>query len=289
MNKTILVTGSSGMIGSYLVDDLLKKGYSVIGIDRRNKGFTHNQFRFYSIDLGDLASLQSLLHKYKVDRIIHLAALAHRGGESDLSFARYLHINVECAENVFKVAEEVNVPVLFISTVDVLGFVKGLITPNTKPNPISNYGKSKAMAEESVKRICSHFDIYRFSPVYTKDVKRDIQKRYYLKEPNLAYRIGKGETFEVLDVNEAVKAMADWVSLEPKNSIRVIKDKELLDVNNLIKQEKAKGRAKHVINIPRWMVLCGYYILRPLLGKTNKTYLIYKALWPFRTTNEVKV
>ncbi len=285
MAKTILVTGASGMIGTYLVKELLSQGHSVIGVDRRSNEFTHDRYRFCSIDLGDLASLQSILHKYKVDRVIHLAALAHRAGEADLSFERYRHINVECAENVFKAAEEANLPVLFISTVDVLGFVKGLISPATKPNPVSNYGKSKAMAEESLKRICSHYDIYRFSPVYTKDVKRDIQKRYYLKEPNLAYRIGKGETFEVLDVNGAVKAMVDWVALEPKNSIRVIKDEKLLDVNDLINQEKAAGRAKHVLNIPRWMVLWGYYLLRPILGKTNKTYLIYKALWPFRTTN----
>jgi hypothetical protein len=63
----------------------------------------------------------------------------------------------------------------------------------------------------------------------------------------------------------------------------VIKDPELLDINDLIKFEKAEGRAKHVLQFPRWMVVCGYYAIKLVFGKSNKTYLVFKALWPFRT------
>lgn len=279
----ILVTGSAGMIGGYVVKGLIEKGHTVIGVDRRKSDIQLNGLEQVVLDLSSKDDVMHLFANHKIDRAIHLAALAHRAGEQNLSFERYKFVNVTCAEIVFEACETHGVPVLFISTVDAIGMVKGIITPDTELNPVSNYGKSKAMAECRLKEICKTYNIYRFSPVYTPEVKRDIEKRYYLKYPNWAYIIGKGGQFEVLNVTGAVAAMVGWVDMKVDNSIHVIKDPELLDVNKLIAAEKAEGRAKHVLRFPRWMVLCGYYMVRLLFGKSNKTYLVFKALWPFRT------
>ena len=281
--RKILITGSAGMIGSFVVKELLENGFAIVGIDRRMSDFEHENFKQVVIDLADKNALNELFEKEKVDRCIHLAALAHFAGENDLSFERFKFVNVTCAENVFEVCAKHDVPVLFISTVDAIGMVKGLITPDTALNPISNYGKSKAMAEGRLKEICKKWNIYRFSPVYTKSQKRDIEKRYYLKYPNWAYKIGSGGHFEVLEMSGAVKAMVEWVSKEVDNTIHIIKDADLLDINTLISREKAEGRAKYVLRFPRWMVLCGYYCIKAVFGKSNKTYLVFKALWPFRT------
>lgn len=281
--KKILITGSAGMIGSCVVKELLDKGYAVVGVDRRESDYKHENFKQVLIDLADKKAIDSLFESEKVDKCIHLAALAHLAGETDTSFERFRFVNVTCAENVFEACAKHDVPVLFISTVDAIGIVKGLITPDTELNPISSYGKSKAMAEERLKKICKKWNIYRFSPVYSKTQKRDIEKRYYLKYPNWAYKVGAGEKFEVLEINKAVKAMVDWVEKEPDNSIHIIKDKELLDINTLIDREIAEGRAKHVLRFPRWMVVCGFYCIKAVFGKSNKTYLVFKALWPFRT------
>lgn len=280
----ILITGYAGMIGSYVVKDLLAKRHLVVGVDRRESDYRHENLRQVVLDLSDKKALNELFEKEKVDRCIHLAALAHFAGENDLSLERFMFVNVTCAENVFEACASHDVPVLFISTVDAIGMVKGVITPETKLNPISNYGKSKAMAEGRLKEICQKWNIYRFSPVYTSSQTRDIEKRYYLKSPNWAYKIGRGGEFEVLEMSGAVKAMVDWVDTEVDNTIRIIKDKELLDVNKLIASEKSEGRAKHVLWFPRWMVVCGYYCVKAVFGKSNKTYLVFKALWPFRTS-----
>lgn len=279
----ILVTGSAGMIGGYVVKGLIEKGHTVIGVDRRKSDIQLNGLEQVVLDLSSKDEVMHLLDNHKIDRAIHLAALAHRAGEQDLSFERYKFVNVTCAENVFEACASHGVPVLFISTVDAIGMVREIITPDTELNPVSNYGKSKAMAECRLKEICKTYNIYRFSPVYTPEVKRDIEKRYYLKYPNWAYKIGKGGQFEVLNVTGAVDAMVEWVDKKVDNSIHVIKDPELLDINKMIAAEKAEGRAKHVLRFPRWMVLCGYYMVRLLFGKSNKTYLVFKALWPFRT------
>lgn len=279
----ILVTGSAGMIGSYVVKGLIEKGHTVIGVDRRVSEAHQKGFIQIILDLLSKETVIQLFDDKKIDRVIHLAALAHTAGMENLTWDTYYKINVECAENVFEACAKNNVPVLFISTVDAIGMVKGLITPETKLNPISNYGKSKALAEGRLKEICKVWNIYRFSPVYTPEVKRDIEKRYYLRYPNWAYKIGKGGQFEVLNVTGAVAAMVDWVDKKVDNTIHVIKDPDLLDVNDLINAEKAEGRAKHVLLIPRWMVVCGYYCIKLVFGKSNKTYLVFKALWPFRT------
>ena len=283
----ILVTGSAGMIGGYVVKELIEKGHTVLGVDRRkNENDNHNDncLKQVVLDLSDKVTIAKLFDENKIDRVIHLAALAHTAGMKNLTWETYRHINIECAENVFEACAKHNVPVLFISTVDAIGMVKGTITPETKLNPISNYGKSKAMAEGRLKEICKVWNIYRFSPVYTEDVKRDIEKRYYLKYPNWAYLIGGGQQFEVLNVKKAVSSMVDWVDKEVDNTIHIIKDEDLLDSAKIITEEREEGRAKHILRIPRWMVVCGYYCIKLVFGKSNKTYLVFKALWPFRTS-----
>ena len=282
---TILVTGSAGMIGGYVVKGLIEKGHTVIGVDRRISDVQQDRLIQVVQDLSSKDDVMRLFSKHKIDRAIHLAALAHTVGVKDTSWNAFKQVNVVCAENLFEACAKHNVPVLFISTVDAIGMVKGLITPETDLNPISNYGKSKAMAERRLKEICSVWNIYRFSPVYTEDVKRDIQKRYYLKYPDWAYLIGDGQQFEVLNVKKAVASMVDWVDEDVDNSIHIIKDNELLDSAKVIAEEKADGRAKHVLRIPRWIVVCGYCCIKLVFGKSNKTYLVFKALWPFRTVD----
>ena len=285
----VLVTGSAGMIGGYVVKGLIEKGHTVIGVDRISKDTKLEGLAQIILDLSSKEGVMQLFDDKKIDRVIHLAALAHSAGVKNLSWETYRKINVECAENLFEACAKHGVPVLFISTVDAIGMVKGEITSETKLNPISNYGKSKAMAEGRLVEICKVWNIYRFSPVYTPEIKRDIEKRYYLKYPNWAYKVGEGGQFEVLNVTGAVAAMVNWVDKEVDNTIHVIKDKDLLDINELINAEKAEGRARHVLWFPKWMVKCGYYMMKLVLGNSNKTYLVFKALWPFRTSEELSI
>lgn len=279
----ILVTGSAGMIGGYVVKGLLEKGHTVIGIDRIAKDTQLDGLTQVILDLSSKEGIMQLFDDKKIDRVIHLAALAHTKGVADVSWETFKKVNVDCAVNLFEACAKHDVPVLFISTVDAIGMVKGEITPETELNPISNYGKSKAMAESRLKEICKVWNIYRFSPVYTEDVKRDIQKRYYLKYPDWAYLIGGGQQFEVLNVRKAVASMVDWVDKPVDNTIHIIRDGELLDSAKVIAEEREERRAKHVLRLPRWMVVCGYYCIKLVFGKSNKTYLVFKALWPFRT------
>ena len=59
-NRTILVTGSQGFIGSYICNELLSSGYSVIGVDNYSKygkvkraHDSHSEFRLVEMDCSD--------------------------------------------------------------------------------------------------------------------------------------------------------------------------------------------------------------------------------------------
>lgn len=279
---TVLVTGAYGMIGSRLVKSLAETGYDVVGIDRAGEETHSEHLHLLTVDLSDLAKLQRIVEDYSVDRIIHLAALAHIKKGVKVSWDEYKKINVDCSKNVFIAAGKK--PVLFISTVDVYGFYDGKkpVTGSTEIHPVSFYGKSKAMAEEECKKI-DHFTIFRFSPVYSEEIKRDIQKRYYLKYPKVAYRIGKGTAFEILNINRAVSAMVSWCTEEAQNDIRILKDEKKMWTPEYIESEKRIGNALFVIWIPRWIVCVGYAFLTVILGKSEKTYLINKAVHPLRS------
>ncbi|MFN0188037.1 MAG: GDP-mannose 4,6-dehydratase [Bacteroidia bacterium] len=124
-SKKILVTGVAGMIGSHLLDELLKKNYEVIGIDNLSFGNLNNiehniqnpNFKFYKVDICDFDTLK-ILGK-DIDIIIHLAAYK-KISEKESAMPTF-EINGKGTENVFEVAKMWGAKVLFASTSDVYG------------------------------------------------------------------------------------------------------------------------------------------------------------------------
>jgi len=125
MEKKILITGVAGMIGSHLLDELLGKGYDVIGIDNLSFGnlenighnLHHPRFTFYKVDVVDFETLKILAKDVGI--IVHLAAFK-KIGEKDFSMPTF-EVNGKGTENVFEVAKMWGCKVLFASTSDVYG------------------------------------------------------------------------------------------------------------------------------------------------------------------------
>ena len=80
--KSAVVTGAAGFIGSHLVDLLLRKGFSVIGIDNLRTGTVQNiedalktsEFQFLKEDICN-KKFPNLVQE-DVDVIFHLAAIS---------------------------------------------------------------------------------------------------------------------------------------------------------------------------------------------------------------------
>lgn len=271
------------MIGSQVVKALLEKEFQVIGLDRRAMDTTDIRYEHIQLELTDIVALERVFQQHTVDRVIHLAALAHTAGVADLSYDAYYQANVVCSQNIFKVASQHQVPVLLISTADVHGFERTIVTKYTEPAPVTFYGKTKYLAEQALKNQCSQYDIFRFSPVYTDEIKRDIQKRYYLKYPNWAYQIGDGLEYEFLYINVAIEALINWTSGDPTCDIYHIRDKNLISTRTCLQSEKAAGRAKHILHFPRWLIVLGFSIIYGITRKNKYTYLLNKAVYPLRS------
>jgi UDP-glucose 4-epimerase len=79
LNKTVLVTGSQGFIGTYICNELLNKGYKVLGIDNFSKYGKvirpHDDHPNFYFKEGNVINITEDFFDEEVDYIINLAAM----------------------------------------------------------------------------------------------------------------------------------------------------------------------------------------------------------------------
>ena len=155
----VLVTGGTGFVGSYIIKQLVEKGYAVRAIRRSSKlPFWISKDIFDKVewvdgDVLDVVALEDAMEG--VDTIIHSAAV--------VSFAKkdrkdMYQVNVEGTANVVNMALEKNVRrLIHISSVAALGRTNngGQVNEEKKweeSKANTHYGKSKFKAELQVWR-----------------------------------------------------------------------------------------------------------------------------------------
>ncbi|MDP1721665.1 MAG: SDR family oxidoreductase [Candidatus Gottesmanbacteria bacterium] len=126
--KTCLVTGGAGFIGSHLCDKLLGAGYSVICVDNLVTGrkenlsdaFDNSQFIFLDHDVSEPLNRETIKQLNNVSYIFHLASPA-----SVVDYQKYPEetalVNSIGTRNLLEVAQETGAKFLFASTSEVYG------------------------------------------------------------------------------------------------------------------------------------------------------------------------
>lgn len=140
----ILVTGSSGYIGSRLADRLDERGADVRGVDRES----YDGHALTDVTTGDLlnASTYRQTDLESVDCIFHLAAAK---GDWGISKEEYYEDNLEATRKLIEAGVEANVKDwVFYSTVSTHGPSHEPIGEEADFEPINPYGASKAEAEK---------------------------------------------------------------------------------------------------------------------------------------------
>ncbi len=127
--KTILLTGASGFLGRYLLDDLRKKGHKIFALSRQVQTSHFANVEWVQADISDEVSMfrPELLEKLaKVDMIIHAAALY----DLDLGHEPHYRHNVVGTTHVLHLARLLkNRPhFAYISTIAIAGDSKGNFT-----------------------------------------------------------------------------------------------------------------------------------------------------------------
>lgn len=141
----ILVTGSEGFVGSFLIAELLKNNHSVVGIDRADKTSTSN-YLFFKIDLTEKLSLT----KNFFDLVIHCAAAK---GDWNISDEDFYRDNVIATKNLINYLKTCEVKrLIHFSTVAVYSRFVTSGCEETKIEPDSVYGATKLDSEILIRK-----------------------------------------------------------------------------------------------------------------------------------------
>lgn len=169
MNKTILITGGAGFIGSHVVRLFVNKypDYKIINLDKltyagnlANLTDIENKpnYAFEKIDIVDANAINALFGKYQFDGVIHLAAESH----VDRSIANpmeFIMTNIVGTVNLLNAARNSwkdnmeGKRFYHISTDEVYGSLgeEGFFTEETAYDPRSPYSASKASSDHLVR------------------------------------------------------------------------------------------------------------------------------------------
>jgi UDP-glucose 4-epimerase len=120
----IVVTGVAGLLGSHLVEPLLRRGYVVVGIDNLHLGSQRNIERYlgdpkFRLEEKDILSKKDMLEVCaEVECIIHLAAEKIPRYSSSL---KTLQVNGKGTEILLEVARECGARFIFASSDEIYG------------------------------------------------------------------------------------------------------------------------------------------------------------------------
>ena len=152
----ILVTGSSGFIGSHLTEYLVERGYEVVAFDRYNNnnhyGWLEKSKYKKKIEfiLGDIRDYDSVNKAMKsCQGVMHLAALIGIP-YSYISPTAYIKTNVEGTLNILESAKNLKLKqVIITSTSEVYGTaIKKKLSENDELKAQSPYAASKIAADQ---------------------------------------------------------------------------------------------------------------------------------------------
>ena len=112
LNKSVLVFGAAGFMGSYLIDALVNKNYHVVAsdIDCSNEDYYREKnIPFISIDITNQDDFNKLGQEY-FDTVVHLAAHQPANvSDKNNEPASYINVNVIGTLNILKYCKVNNV------------------------------------------------------------------------------------------------------------------------------------------------------------------------------------
>ena len=142
-----VVTGGIGFIGSNIVKHLLTQNHEVTVVDDFSRGRLENlagfeeQVDLQKLDILDFNSLKDVINDS--DGIFHQAALTSVP-ESFIQKEKYHSVNVVGTENIFKLAKEFSIKVVYASSSSVYGNTISVpIMEDLERKPINPYGITK--------------------------------------------------------------------------------------------------------------------------------------------------
>lgn len=154
--KKVLITGANGFIGQHIVQAALSQSFEVFAGVR--KGSNVDSLKHFSVtitylDYENVKSLTQVLDDIKPNYIIHNAGLTRTPDYNEfLRVNRDYLIHLVDAIRLSKISLD---KLLFVSSLAAFGPAdfqsNGIVSNDSKPHPVTNYGRSKLEAEKYLK------------------------------------------------------------------------------------------------------------------------------------------
>ena len=154
----ILVTGASGFIGSFVVEEALARGCEVWAAVRKSssrKYLQDERIRFIELDFSSKERIVEQLQGHRFDYVVHAAGVTKCLNSND-----FHSVNTLGTQNLTDALNTLQMPLkklVFLSSLSVFGPIRERqpyedMTENDTPQPNTHYGKSKLMAEEYLRQ-----------------------------------------------------------------------------------------------------------------------------------------
>ena len=168
----ILITGASGFIGSFIVEEALRQGFETWAAVRRSSSREYLQderIHFIELNLSSKEQLVEQLRGQEFDYVVHAAGVTKCLDKRD-----FHRINTEGTKNLVLALQELQMPLkrfVFVSSLSIFGAIKEQqpydeIRETDTPRPNTAYGRSKLEAEQFLATTTLPYIILRPTGVY---------------------------------------------------------------------------------------------------------------------------
>ncbi|WP_333784595.1 complex I NDUFA9 subunit family protein [Thermocrinis sp.] len=204
--ERVAITGATGFVGRYIVDELLKRKYKVFALVRnvdKLKGLFSDKVVGVKVDFYKKDSIKKALEEIKPDAIIHLIGILTEDRRKNITFYRVHYL---LSKTLYEVCEDHGVNrVIHMSSL------------GTHKEAPSEYHKTKYMAEEFLKASGLKYTIFRPSLILGPEQRLffDMWKITKLL-PVIALPGGGSYLFQPVDVRDVACAFVN--SLERQES-----------------------------------------------------------------------
>lgn len=170
----ILITGASGFIGSFIVEEALNRGFETWAVVRKSSSRAYlkdERINFIELDFDNEEHLKEQLRPHQFDYIVHAAGVTKCINHND-----FFRVNTEGTKHFVNAILALGMPVkkfVYLSSLSIFGAIRErephldiLLSDTPKPN--TDYGRSKLEAEKflSTKKKELNYVILRPTGVY---------------------------------------------------------------------------------------------------------------------------
>lgn len=219
-NKTVLITGGAGNIGSFIVEEVIKKQpKTIIVVDNffnGNNRIPHPIVKYYPIDISSLEEMDYIFKTYKPEYVFHCASMLIQ--DSETLPRKAINTNVLGTFNIVDLSNKYKVKkISYSSSASVYGEPQYLPVDENHPYQHKNfiYGWTKISAEMIFKSNCNTDWLgFRYYNVYSDRMNKGafytqvlniFRDKIMNNEPIIIYGDGS-QTMDLIHAKDVAKA-----------------------------------------------------------------------------------